>query len=143
VPTTRPAPSEDTALVLALAGTAVLFSGSPESEAEHWLRILRLHGKAGRVLQALGVGEEPLEGAESESVPHNGRFNRPGDNLADMVTASAEDHAAERGAATVCTLDVLQGVLAVYGDVFDAALYSRGVTREELLERIAREAARK
>ena len=35
--------SEDAAIVLALADTAVPFAGSPEDEAERWVRVLRLH----------------------------------------------------------------------------------------------------
>jgi len=135
---TRPAPSEDAALVLALAGTAMPFADSPESEAEHWIRILRVHGEAGRVLQSLGVGEEPLErtGRVSARRPH--RVRRGDENVVDLVLAHAEDRAAERGRGAVDTIDVLCGVRAVYGHFFADALDSRGVTPEELRERILR-----
>ena len=52
--------SQDAALVVALAGTAMPFAHSAEDEAERWLRALRLHGQVGAALQALGVGESPL-----------------------------------------------------------------------------------
>ena len=40
--------SQDAALVVALAGTAMPFAHSAEDEAERWLRALRLHGQVGR-----------------------------------------------------------------------------------------------
>ncbi len=52
--------SQDAALIVALAGTAMPFAHSAEDEAERWLRALRLHGHVGTTLQALGVGEAPL-----------------------------------------------------------------------------------
>ena len=56
---------------MALAGTAMPFAHSAEDEAERWLRALRLHGRVGATLQALGVGEAPLmtstEGASGGS----------------------------------------------------------------------------
>src|SRR5690606_24386934 len=52
--------SQDAALVVALAGTAMPFAHSREDEAERWLRTLRLHGTVGATLQALGVGEASL-----------------------------------------------------------------------------------
>src|SRR3954462_15379862 len=52
--------SQDAAIVLGLAGTAMSFSHSREDEAERWVRVLRMHGRVGEVLQALGVPEAPL-----------------------------------------------------------------------------------
>src|SRR4029079_12272312 len=49
--------SQDAALVVALAGTAIPFAHSAEDEAERWLRAMRLHGQVGSILQALGVGQ--------------------------------------------------------------------------------------
>ena len=40
--------SQDAALVVALAGTAIPFAHSAEDEAERWLRALRLHGQVAR-----------------------------------------------------------------------------------------------
>ena len=37
--------SQDAALVVALAGTAMPFAHSAEDEAERWLRALRLHAR--------------------------------------------------------------------------------------------------
>ena len=56
----------DAAMALGLAATAMPFAASRRAEALRWLRILRLHGEAARVLCALGVGETPLGDAGSE-----------------------------------------------------------------------------
>ena len=44
--------------------------------------------------------------------------------------------AAARRADRVGTIDVLFAVLTTYGSAFDRALYIRGTSREELLERL-------
>ena len=41
-----------------------------------------------------------------------------------------------RGAGAVCTVDVLFALFSVYGKTFDRALYVRGTSREELIERL-------
>jgi hypothetical protein len=127
--------SEDAAVVLALAGTAIPFSDSAESEAEHWLRILRMHGEVGAAMQALGVGERPLEGGRK---PEPGqRFRRGGENVVDLVTARAVKIARTRSATLVGTIDVFEAVRDIYGGYFDDVLYAHGATAEELLERLA------
>jgi hypothetical protein len=128
--------SEDAAVVLALAGTAIPFSDSAESEAEHWLRILRMHGEVGAAMQALGVGERPLEGERPPGAGPN-RFRRGGENVVDLVTARAVDIAGRRNARVVGTVDVFDAVRSIYGSFFDDALYSHGASAEELLERLA------
>jgi hypothetical protein len=130
--------SEDAALVLALASTAIRFADSPESEAEHWLRILRMHGEVGSAMQGLGVGEKPLEA--EEHVPGSGgsqRFRRGGENVVQLVRTRAAEVAAGRGPSLVGTVDVLEGVIGIYGSFFDEVLYAHGATREELMERLA------
>jgi hypothetical protein len=128
--------SEDAALVLALAGTAIRFADSPESEAEHWLRILRMHGEVGAAMQALGVGEKPLE--PNERVPGTGtqRFRRGGPNTVEIVRTRAAEQAQGRGAELLGTVDVLVAVAAVYGSYFEDVLYSHGCTLQELTERL-------
>lgn len=131
---TNPIPlSQDAALVLALAGTAMAFSRSAEDEAERWLRAMRMHGRVGQALQALGVGESPLmTGSEA-------RPGRPplGDAVMDDVTARAQDYASRRGGSAVCTTELLFALMELYGQTFDRALYLRGTSREELLERLS------
>jgi len=129
--------SEDAALVLALAGTAIRFADSPESEAEHWLRILRMHGEVGSAMQALGVGEKPLEPAERMPGSGTQRFRRGGDNMVEMVRTRAAEVAAERGADLLGTVDVLNAVAGIYGSYFEDVLYARGSTMAELSERLA------
>lgn len=127
--------SQDAALVVALAGTAMPFAHSAEDEAERWLRALRLHGQVGVSLQALGVGEAPLmTGSEAEE---DGPGTPPmGADVLDEVTRRARDFAAAREAETVGTADLLFAVFDVYGKLFDRVLYLRGTSREELVERL-------
>ena len=130
--------SEDAALVLALAGTAIRFADSPESEAEHWLRILRMHGEVGSAMQALGVGEKPLDPAER--MPGSGgtqRFRRGGENTVELARTRAAENAVARGSDLVGTVDVLAAVAGIYGSYFEDVLYSRGPTLEELNEKLA------
>jgi hypothetical protein len=128
--------SQDAALVVGLAGTAMPFAHSSADEAERWLRALRLHGQVGSVLQALGVGEAPLETeAEHERAPGGGPAHGP--ETLDEVTRRATDFAAGRDAETVGTQDLLFAVFEVYGALFDRELYMRGTSRDELVERLA------
>jgi hypothetical protein len=134
--------SQDAALVVALAGTAIPFAHSAEDEAERWLRAMRLHGQVGSTLQALGVGESPLmTGSEHD---HAGGHGTPqlGPDVLDEVTERATAFASARDAETVGTTDILFGVLDVYDKLFDRVLYLRGTSREELIERLTAAAAR-
>jgi hypothetical protein len=126
--------SQDAAIVLALAETAVPFAHSPEDEAERWVRVLRLHGWVGAALQSLGVGEAPLE---TTAQPVSLLRRRPlGEDVVDIVTRQAHELARAREAGAVCTVDVLFALFAVYGKTFDRALYVRGTSRDELIERL-------
>jgi hypothetical protein len=53
------------------------------------------------------------------------------------VAQAAGRYAVGRSAKLIGTVDVLFGVLETYGKSFDRALYIRGATREELIERLA------
>jgi hypothetical protein len=129
--------SEDAALVLALAGTAIRFADSPESEAEHWLRILRMHGEVGAAMQGLGVGEKPLQPEEESPGPAGTqRFRRGGDNMVSLARTRAAENAVERGSELVGTVDVLHAVSGIYGSYFDHVLDARGASFEELSERL-------
>ena len=131
--------SQDAALVVALAGTAMPFAHSAEDEAERWLRALRLHGQVGSALQALGVGESPLmTGSDAD---HSGEVDGTpafGPAVLDDVSKRAGELATRAARAdTVGTADLLFAVLDVYGRLFDRVLYLRGTSREELAERLA------
>jgi len=126
--------SQDAAIVLALARTSLPFAGTGEEEAERWLRVLRMHGQVGCALQALGVGEAPLD---APSEPHARRKrNRPFTDVVAEATSRAFAFARRRGARAVGTVDILFAVLYLYGSAFDRELYRRGTTRDELLERL-------
>jgi hypothetical protein len=126
--------SQDAALVAALAGTAMPFSRSAEEQADRWLRALRLHGQVGATLQGLGVGESALIGISAAGGP--GTPPLEGDVLQRVVDRARESAVGRSGAMT-CTADLLLGVLEVYGPLMDHALYLRGTSREELVERLA------
>jgi hypothetical protein len=128
--------SQDAAIVLALAETAIPFALSVEDEAERWVRLLRLHGQVGLALQSLGVGEAPLS---TIAQPHAVRVlrSRPiGEDPVADVTLAARRLAGKRGARAAATVDVLFAVIGVYGRTFDRALYIRGTSIDELLERL-------
>ena len=131
--------SQDAALVVALAGTAIPFAHSAEDEAERWLRAMRLHGQVGSTLQALGVGESPLmTGSDHDYADATPNL---GPDVLDDVTDRAEHFAVARNGDTIGTTDILFGVLDVYGKLFDRVLYLRGTSREELVERLTAAAA--
>ncbi len=129
--------SEDAALVTALAGTAMAFSHCAEDEAERWLRALRLHGQVGSALQALGVGEAPLEGSAADVCEEPSSAPPLGQPALDRAVIEAERRALERHAEAVGTADLLLALLDVYGDPMDHALELRGATRDEVIERLA------
>lgn len=134
--TAKPRLSEDATIVLMLAETAVSFAASAEDEAERWVRILRLHGEVGCALQALGVPEGPLENAARTPSLRGWRLRRFGQDVVDLIRRRAMDAAVVRGSAVSGTVDVLFALLTTYGPVLDRALYVRGTTREELLDRL-------
>ena len=134
--TTQLGLSEDAAIVLALADTAVPFAASPEDEAERWVRVLRLHGAVGAALQSLGVGEAPLQTAAQPASVRLLRRRPLGEDVVQMVTDEAYEFAHGRSAVAVCTVDVLFALFVVYGKAFDRALYVRGASRDELIERL-------
>jgi hypothetical protein len=132
-----PSPDTDAAIVLGMASTAMAFAFSAEGEAERWLRILRLHGKAGAALQGLGVSEAPLE-ASSED-PTGARPEPASTGELDVVTAVTEratQIAQRRDAQALDTSDVLVAVMDVYGTDFDRVLRMHGTDRDEVLERL-------
>lgn len=129
--------SQDAALVVALAGTAMPFAHSAEDEAERWLRALRLHGQVGAALQGLGVGEAPLmTGSEPAGRQPSGTPPLGADVL-ERVTRCASAFSAARRTDAVSTADLLFALFEVYDRLLDRALYLRGTSREELLERLA------
>lgn len=130
--------SEDAALVTALAGTAMAFSHCAEDEAERWLRALRLHGQVGSALQALGVGEAPLESEAQVEVCEQPSSTPPlGEPAVDRTVREAERRAIARGATAVGTADLLLALLDVYGEPIEQALGARGASRDEVIERLA------
>lgn len=135
--TTRLPLSEDAALVTALATTAMPFSGCAEEEAERWLRALRLHGRVGRVLQAVGVGEAPLDADTAEPCEQPPVTPPLGEAALERAIVGAERRADARGAGAVGTVELLGAVLEVYSEPMDRALSVRGASRDEVLERLA------
>ncbi len=144
-----PTLAPDAAMVLGIAATAIPFARTPEDEAERWLRVLRLHGEVGNVLQAIGVSEEAIGPPSENGHADPAAGGRPGagagtgsaagkrrDVIA-LVGQYAARIAAARGSAGVETTDVLVAVLQVYGPVFEQALRAHGTDADEVLERLA------
>jgi hypothetical protein len=131
--------SQDAAIVLGLAGTSVMHARDEHDAAERWVRVLRLYGLVGAAMQALGVGEAPIDTAAAEPAARHKPDKVPG---ADEVTDRSHDMALHRGAPAVGTIDILFACFDLYGTAFDRALYVRGTSRDELLERIAYEVER-
>jgi hypothetical protein len=129
--------------VVALVGTAIPFAHSQEDEAERWLRAMRLHGQVGSTLQALGVGEAPLMTGGEHDQPEGHGTPPLGAEVLDDVTDRAAEFATARGAENVGTTDILFAVFDVYGKLFDRALYLRGTSRDELVERLTAAAAQR
>jgi anti-sigma B factor antagonist len=125
----------DAAMALGLASTAMPFASSRRAEALRWLRILRMHGEAARVLCALGVGETPMGDADrSEGAEPAERGDR------DPVGAVSELSvrlARKRAATSVGTGDVLLAAMRFYGPDFDRVLAAHGTDRDEVIARLA------
>jgi hypothetical protein len=132
--------SSDAATVLGLAGTAVRFAMSVDDEVERWLRPLRLYGDSGAVLQEMGVSEARVEG--SVEVPTQQSSSSPEETL-HIITMAASELAADRGAPSVETLDILRAVMAHYGEAFARALESHAGDVTELSDRMAVAEARR
>ena len=125
--------SREVAVALELAETTVPFARSREGEAERWLRVLRRLERTGEALGALGVPDGPLESPAEARIPvgDDGR----GDCVQE-VADRAGMYARARGGQVVGTIDLLFGVLGVYGKDFSRALYRCGVPREILLDHL-------
>lgn len=128
----------DAGMALGLASTAMPFAASRRAEALRWLRILRLHGEAARVLCALGVGETPLpERAVAAAGDDVDQDDRKARDSVGAVSESAIRLARKRGATAVGTGDILLAVMRFYGPEFDAVLAAHGTDREEVTARLA------
>ena len=132
----RPTLSTDSAMVIGLASTALPFADSLVEEAERWLRILRLHGEAGRALTALGLSEAPLDEAAAPT-PSSEAGGDAGDRIAGVIER-ARHAAAERRSGTVGTADLLRGVMGVYGADFEWVLRTRGSDPAEVLDQLGK-----
>jgi hypothetical protein len=110
------------------------FSHSAEDQADRWLKALRLHGRVGSALQALGVGERALPSTGDQDHGSSPPF---GDDAIEWVVGRAEAFAAERQAGYVGTADLLFALFETYDRLLDDALLARGASREELIERLA------
>jgi anti-sigma B factor antagonist len=125
----------DAAIVLGLAATALPFAESSVDELRRWVRILSVHGEAGRALQRVGLTS--TEAAIELSVTPGGEHAEGPQAHADSVTrvrAAAASIAADREATTVSTVDLLLAVMVVYGDAFDHELRLHGTNSIELIE---------
>jgi hypothetical protein len=120
-------------MVLGIASTAMPFARTADEEAERWLRVLRLHGEVGVALQALGVSEDSLLGADlGAQADAEGLHSEAVTNIAEEAVRVA----AQRNSPGVATTDVLVAVMRVYGAHFDHVLRAHGTDRDEVLSRL-------
>ncbi len=147
---TRPTLAPDAAIALGIASTAMPFARTADEQVERWLRVLRLHGHVGIALQAIGVSEVPLSGAEHRPCEHHARGARASDreggatgarpraerDAVARVTEHATRIAEDRHQQTLTTTDILLAVMHVYGQDFDRVLHEHGTDRDEVLERL-------
>jgi anti-sigma B factor antagonist len=127
----------DAAMALGLAATAMPFAASRPAEALRWLRILRLHGEAARVLCALGVGEAPLAADGPSETSEASDFERPDRDPVGEVSDLAVRLARKRQATAVGTGDILLAAMRFYGPDFDRVLAAHGTDRDEVISRLA------
>ena len=137
-PVTSLSLSRDAVTVLGLAGTALPFARSVDDEVERWLRPLRLYGESGVALQGLGV-EEARKESTAAATPKVSE-TKPAETL-HVVTTEASRIAAERGATSVETLDILMAVAQHYGADFARALEGHSGNTAELMDRLGRPGA--
>jgi anti-sigma B factor antagonist len=128
----------DAAMAIGLASTAMPFASSRRAEALRWLRILRLHGEAARVLCALGVGEAPLgDVGGSDNAESAAESERDGRDPVNTVSELAVRLARKRAATSVGTGDILLAAMRFYGPDFDRVLAAHGTDRDEVIARLA------
>jgi hypothetical protein len=139
MPSTSSRLSQDAAIVLGLARTAVPFAASKEDEAERWVRVMRVHGQVGQAMQALGVGEAPLESPAQPRAVRLLQDRLDSATIVEQVEERARELAAERRAQLVSTVDIFFAVLDIYSTTFERALYARGATRVELIAELSRD----
>jgi anti-sigma B factor antagonist len=123
----------DAEIVVGLAAAALPFAESSVDELRRWVRILSVHGEAGRALQGVGLTDAAIElptvigGADADGPRAHA------DSVA-RVSVAAAAIAADRAAATVSTVDLLLAVMTVYGDAFDHELRVHGTSSADLIE---------
>jgi anti-anti-sigma factor len=129
--------TEDAAVVLGIAATAIPFAPSLDAQAERWLRALRNAGEAGMALAVLGASDAALERAPDPSdAGLAARLNMGADVVA-TVAQHARRIANQRQRPAIHTDDLLGAVADVYGPVFDRVLARHGVGRDELLAQMS------
>jgi hypothetical protein len=134
--------TEDAAMVLAIASTAMPFAQSRDAQAERWLRALRTSGEAGIVLMSLGTSNDPGEGTSDCAVEDQSGRAMERDVVA-AITREARLIADLRKHRAIHTTDLLDAVMDVYGPTFARALTRHGVNADDMTKRLGFEAARK
>jgi anti-sigma B factor antagonist len=126
--------TEDAAVVLGIAATAIPFAPSLDDQAERWLRALSRSGDTGIALKVLGAHEAPSQpGAENQEL-HPAGEDVPSADVVATVARRASELADQHRHRAIQTEDLLGAVATVYGSVFDRVLERHGVGRNELLD---------
>jgi anti-sigma B factor antagonist len=129
--------TEDAAVVVGIASTAMPFAQSLEAQTECWLRALRRSGDAGIVLMSLETSDDPLEAAaklaaEDHAAPRLGID----EDVVATVTRHARVITDVHKHRKIRTNDLLAAVMDVYGATFDRVLGRHGININDLIKQL-------
>lgn len=128
--------SEEAALVVALAATALPFAPDRRGEVERWLRLLGDHGRSARLLAEQGLTATSTAPPTRSGGPGAPPSSAAATQTVEVVCALAQRHAVQRAGRVVTTADLLAGVADHYGPAFDAVLDAATLTRAQFMGRL-------
>jgi anti-sigma B factor antagonist len=129
--------TEDAALVLGIASTAIPFAASIDAQAEQWFRALQRSGDAGSALMSLGASDGPRRPAADPPEAERPSADAAGSrDPVDAVTRTARRIAGERNHRAIHTTDLLGAVMDIYGHTFNHVLMRHGIDSQDLMRKL-------
>ena len=132
--------TEDAAVVLGIAATAIPFARSVDAQAEQWLRALSRSGDTGIALKVFGAHDVEPDAMRDDLEPDAETAWSVDADVVTAVTRQASQLAVHHDR-PIQTDDLLEAVAKLYGRVFDRVLARHGVDREELLKALSQDSA--